>query len=179
MRYTNPSVMFDKLFEIENPNLRLIDNMYYGWFYFRKSPRNNVKFGITHLLWERLRMQQQGTDEEIQFDHVWLMRAKSKKHIDSIESKLKNFYSHYCLHTTTKRAGHTEWYTHVDLKEFTKLLKTYSEEYGSELVKVPLKKPYTATNSGQCPLGLPTNDRFKGKEYIQEWTDNYWKRLIS
>lgn len=178
MRYANPSLMFDKLFEIENPNFKEIDNMYYGWFYFRRSPRNNVKFGITHLLWERLRMQQQGTDEEIQFDHVWLMRAKSKYHIDSIESKLKDFYSPYCLHTTTKRAGHTEWYTQVDLKQFTKLLGTYAEQYGAELIKVPLKKPYTATNSSQCPLGLPTNDRYKGKQYIQEWTDVYWKTLV-
>jgi hypothetical protein len=178
MKYRNSSMMFHKLFEIEDSNIKVIDDMYYGWFYYRKSPRDNIKFGITHLLWERLRMFQQGTDELVQFDHVWLMRAHSESDIKSIESRLKNFYKPFCLHNTTKRGGHTEWYTQVNFKEFSKLLKSFCESYGAELVKVPLKKPYNATNSTQCPLGLPSNDRNKGKEYIQEWTDNYWKKLI-
>jgi hypothetical protein len=170
--------MFNKLFEIEDDCGKVIDNMYYGWFYFRQSPRGNVKFGITHLLWERLRMQQQGTDEEIQFDHVWLMRAQTKAQIDAIEKKLKNYYSNWCLHNSTRRAGHTEWYTQVNFEEFNKLLNDFTNEHKCEIIKVPLKKPYSATNSGQCPLGLPSNDRYKGKEYIQEWTDVYWKTLI-
>jgi len=178
MRFQNSKTMFNQLFEIPDSNLKEIDEMYYGWFYFRQSPRGNVKFGITHLLWERLRMQQQGTDEEIQFDHVWLMRAPSKSQIDQVERELKNYYKTWCLHNTTKRAGHTEWYSQVDLEEFSKLLDKYSTDYGCEIVEIALEKPYTATSSGQCPLGLPTNDRFKGKEYIQEWTDVFWKTLI-
>ena len=171
--------MFDELFEIENYHGKVIDNMYYGWFYYRQSPRGNVKFGITHLLWERLRMQQQGTDEEIQFDHVWLMKSRTKAQIDLIEKQLKNHYKQWCLHNQTKRAGHTEWYSQVDLKEFTKLLNKFAGELpGVELIKVPLKKPYTATSSGQCPLGLPSNDVSRGKDYIQEWTDIYWNTLI-
>jgi len=170
--------MFKKLFEVETPNLGQLDNMYYGWFYFRRSPRGNVKFGITHLLWERLRMQQQGTDEEIQFDHVWLMRAPFKWEIDQIENELKKFYGKYCLHNTTRRAGHTEWYSQVDLEEFSQLLDSLAKTLGCDLVKIHLEKPYTATNSGQCPLGLPSNDRYRGKEYIQEWTESYWNTLV-
>ena len=178
MKFQSSRIMFNQLFEVADSDLKEIDGMYYGWFYFRKSPRGNVKFGITHLLWERLRMQQQGTDEEIQFDHVWLMKAPSKSHIDSVEKQLKTFYHDWCLHNTTKRAGHTEWYTKVDFKEFSKLLIELTTAHDCKIIKVPLKKPYTATSSGQCPLGLPTNDRYKGKEYIQEWTDVYWKTLI-
>jgi len=152
---------------------------YYGWFYFRQSPRGNVKFGITHLLWERLRMQQQGTDEEIQFDHVWAIRALSKDQIDLIEKQLKVYYKPWCLHNRTNRAGHTEWYSQVKLDEFNNLLNRFSNElqYVS-VIKIPLEKPYTATSSSQCPLGLPTNDRYKGKEYIQEWMDVNWNSLI-
>lgn len=152
--------------------------MHYGWFYFRKSPRGNNKFGVTHLLWERLRMQQQGTDEEIQFDRVWLVQAPNKETFSKIEKQLKTIYQPRCLHNTTKRAGHTEWYKNINLKEFNNHLAEITRDLKCKVVNVKLKTPYTATSAKQCPLGLPTNDRFKGKEFIQEWTDLYWRTLI-
>jgi len=179
----NGNSMFDKLFEVEyteEEKVKMIDNRYYSWFYLRQSPRGNSKFGITHLLWERLRMQQQGTDEEIHFDHVWLVQARYKAQIDHIEKELKDFYKNFCLHNTTKRGGHTEWYSDVNAGEFSDLLSKFANELvDCTVVKIPLKKPYSATNSGQCPLGLPSNDRYKGKEWIQEWTRSYWKTLVT
>jgi hypothetical protein len=179
----NGNSMFDKLFEINctpEERTKMIDNRYYSWFYFRQSPRDNVKFGITHLLWERLRMQQQGTDEEVHFNHVWLVQARYKAQIDNIEKELKNFYKTQCLHNATKRGGHTEWYSKIDVEEFSKLINKFTAElHDCEIVKVPLKKPYSATNSSQCPLGLPSNNRYKGKEWIQEWTRSYWKTLVT
>lgn len=170
-------VIFNELFFNESHPLTEIDDMYYSWFYFRTTPRGKTKFGITHLPWERLRMQQQGTDEEIQFDHLWLARASCKEIISLVENSLKKIYRNQCLHNTTKRAGHTEWYESININHFNKTLKKYQTECSFEIVKIKLKEPYTATNSSQCPLKLPYNSPGRGKEYIQKHLQDYWDHL--
>lgn len=104
--------IFDLLFETtEDSTMRY--PTHYNFFYFRQSPRGNSKFGITHLLWERLRMQQQGTDEPIQFDHAWIMKANSESKIIALEEAIKKEFALDCLFKDTARAGHTEWFKNV------------------------------------------------------------------
>lgn len=150
--------------------------MEYTFFYWRETTRGNVKFGITQLPWQRLRMFQQGTDEEIQFDHLWLL--ETTYYSDFIESRLKEIYSDKCLSNTTLRAGHTEWFTNIKLEDFEKNLYKLAEEYHSKFIKIPLKGPYTATKSSQCPLGSPSNSRHQGAIYMYEWRKKFWDSLV-
>jgi len=153
---------------------------HYSFLYFRTTPRGTVKFGLTHLPWERLRMQQQGTDEQIQFDHIWMTRSWTPGFINVLEDELKLLYKEKCLHNITKRAGHTEWYSGIDIKEFTNHVNNIVAQMKTgNIKKIQLKVPYTATRSSQCPFESPSNSRHQSKEYINEWAQKFWRNLIS
>ena len=164
---------FDILFETESTGMRYKNH--YNFFYYRRSPRGNAKFGITQMLWERLRMQQQGTDEVIQFDFAWLMKATSEYKIKNLEGSLKQHFKNRCIFEDTKRAGHTEWHRDISPEEFINAFKFFAVEYGIELLEVANeKKPYIATRSSECPLKSPNN---AGKLWIQGWAADKWKLL--
>lgn len=166
---------FDLLFEPVNDTMRY--PTHYNFFYYRQSPRGNAKFGITHLPWERLRMQQQGTDEEIQFDYAWMMKATSKYKIETMEEELKYYFGNYCLYLETTRAGHTEWFKNVSAKEFMQKFFELAEKYKIEIIEIANpKKPYVATRSSECPLGSPSGHG--GKAEAQRWSAVYWQTLI-
>ena len=154
---------------------------HHSFLYWRQSPRGMVKFGITHLPWERLRMQQQGTDELIQFDHIWMIRSLYFGYIKSLEQNLKDHYRTSCLHNKTKRAGHTEWYSDIDAEGFIKVLdatlwRLKNFGYTGDVRKVPLKKPYIATKSSECPLGSPSNSRHQTVP-VNKWASKFWHQL--
>ena len=158
-------------------------DFYYSFFYWRQSPRGSVKFGITQLPWERLRMQQQGTDENIQFGHRWISKSRFSTFVSIVEDRLKAHFKEKCLHNITKRAGHTEWYTDVSLKEFKKQLSEILDALNSdgwrrgEIKQIKLRKPYTATKSSECPFKSPSNSRFHSKRDINEWAMSFWNKL--
>ena len=151
--------------------------MNYSFFYWRQSPRGNVKFGITHLPWERLRMFQQGTDEEIQFDHLWLLKADHSWELEKIEEVLKYHYRELCLRNDTQRTGHSEWFKQLDLKSFQYNINKLAEKYGVAIKKIALDKPYTATKSSLCPFNSPSNSRHQDKRHIYEWTERFWNSI--
>jgi hypothetical protein len=151
--------------------------MGYCFFYWRQSPRGNVKFGITHLPWERLRMFQQGTDEEIQFDYLWLLRADDHWELEDTEKELKHYYRESCLHNDTQRTGHSEWFKQLDLESFEHNIYKVASKRGVKIKKIKLKNPYIATKSSLCPLGSPSNSRHQDKQYIYEWTKRLWDSI--
>jgi hypothetical protein len=154
----------------------------YSFLYWRRSPRGMVKFGITHLPWERLRMQQQGTDEVIQFDHLWMIRESSDYwFIKQIEEKLKAYYSDHCLYKKTKRAGHTEWFSDIDADDFYIKLDCIQSALNwktlqGEVVKIHMDQPYRATKSSECPFGSPSNSRHQTVP-INQWAAKFWLKL--
>lgn len=173
-RVTNSLGMFNALFEMEKP---VMD--FYGFLYWRKTPRERVKFGITHLPWERLRMQQQGTDEEIQFDHIWMIQSGSEAGLKNVESALKAKFNHLCLHLETGRAGHTEWFRDISFDEFQTVLNCYAKSYSVNIAKVELESPYTATKSSECPFDSPSNSRHQSKLDIQCWQEKFWVKITT
>ena len=157
--------LFHRLFKYTDQNMS-----YYNFFYFRKSPRGHAKFGITIIPWQRLRMQQQGTDEVIKFDHLWYLRAPTKTDLKNFEKQLKNFYAKTCLFSKTKAAGHTEWFTDINPIGFQKKFKEFSELHGIKAIK--LKAPYTATRFSECPYNSPAHS------YLYEsWQKEFWNEL--
>jgi hypothetical protein len=151
--------------------------MGYCFFYWRQSPRGNVKFGITHLPWERLRMFQQGTDEEIQFDHLWLLRSADHWELEDTEKELKNYYRESCLHNDTQRTGHSEWFKQLDFESFENNIHRVTAKRRVEIKKIKLKSPYTATKSSLCPFNSPSNSRHQDKRHIYEWTERFWNSI--
>lgn len=150
--------------------------MAYSFFYFRTSPRGNSKFGITQLPWERLRMFQQGTDEEVQFDQLWMVHAGHSHDVAVVEETLKGYYNSKCLFNRTKRSGHTEWFNNVDLAGFEKNLLDLAKVYKVKIAKIPMKKPYVATRSTDCPFKSPSSGT-KGKYTVQDWAGGFWQAL--
>jgi hypothetical protein len=167
--------IFYQLFEVED---KPVDH--YSFLYFRTTPRGTVKFGLTHLPWERLRMQQQGTDELIQFDHIWMTRSWQPGFMKVLEDALKAIYKDRCLHNKTNRAGHTEWYSEINPIEFENHVNSIVARLKvGNIRKIQLKAPYTATKSSECPFGSPSNSRHQSKEYIKEWASRFWRQLLS
>ena len=179
----NYRVLFSNIFEFELEDPAVVVDNYYSFLYWRQSPRGSVKFGITHLPWERLRMQQQGTDESIQFDHLWIIKSRSEGFIKSLEEQLKIHFKERCLHNITKRGGHTEWYTKLSIKEFkASLVEKFSvltEDgyYTGSIKKIRLQKPYTATKSSECPFKSPSNSQYHTRRDINNWASDFWDKL--
>jgi hypothetical protein len=127
----------------------------FKFFYFRTSPRGNCKFGVTDIPWQRLRVQQQGTDEVIKFDHLWLIKTSAIHNVELIEEKLKSKYKTKCLATYNHRAGHTEWFSNIDPEEFETEFLQLCELKKVKVQKVPVEDGYFATNRKQCPFNCP------------------------
>ncbi len=142
----------------------------YKFFYFRKSPRGNAKFGVTDVPWQRLRVQQQGTDEEIQFDHLWLIKSYfGLSGIENIETKMKQVFKEKCMADLNGRAGHTEWFSNLDFDLFRDTFdKVINESYFCQVRKIPLTTAYTATKKSQCPLDFPKS--YDTSLYEKIWT---------
>lgn len=161
--------IFSKLFFIEQSKYTSSN---YKFFYFRSSPRGNSKFGIMDIPWQRLRNQQQGTDEEIQFDSIWLARTLYDIEIvNSIEDELKKIYGDSCLALGNNRAGHTEWFSDVDIEDFETHLTEMCRDNGVELIKMNSIIPYTATKRSQCPIESPV-------QYSRDWCEDIWLKEI-
>jgi len=161
---------FTNLFYFENGTLMVSTRAKFKFFYFRTSPRGNSKFGVMDVPWQRLRMQQQGTDEEIQFDRIWLVKSHSGyAHIETVETRLKNIYEDYCLANKNQRAGHTEWFSDLDIDAFEENFRTLAGDYNLEVKRVILDNPYTATKRSQCPFNFP-------KSYHFDFYDKIWEK---
>ena len=158
---------FASLFKVEmNPCTEYA----YKFFYLRKSPRGNTKFGVMDIPWQRLRVQQQGTDEEIQFDKIWVVRTLySRQVFVDIEEELKYIYGDFCLAKNNNRAGHTEWFSDVEISQFSSQFKELCELNGVEFLDLHYAVPYVATKKSQCPFESP-------KEYDRWWFNDFWKK---
>jgi len=159
--------IFCKLFDEEQSG----EDMQYKWFYLKTSPRGNSKFGVADSPWQRLRMFQQGTDEELFLDHLWIIRSTNRI-FDEVENDLKQHYRSQGLFKKTKRAGHTEWFTDVDVKSFDRRLTNLVKLSGGQVTKVRLKAPYAATRKSDCPFKFPVHYHQR-----QQWLDEHWAKI--
>lgn len=160
---------FSKFFSIEQTKY---SSYIYKLIYFRSSPRGNSKFGIMDIPWQRLRNQQQGTDEVIQFDKIWMVRTLyDKTVITDIENELKIIYSDACLALQNNRAGHTEWFSNIDVLEFETYLVELCNNNGVEFLPLNDITPYTATKKSICPIDAPV-------KYDQQWFDDFWTKQV-
>ncbi len=158
--------IFHRLFEEDTG-----EEMQYKWFYLKTSPRGNSKFGVADSPWQRLRMFQQGTDEELFLDHLWIISSKYKI-FDEVENELIRHYQNNCLKKKTKRAGHTEWFTDVNVRSFNSNLTKLVTSAGGRIEKLKLKSPYAATRKTDCPLKFPTH-----YDQRQEWFKEFWSKI--
>ena len=149
------------------------DMSYFSFFYFRTSPRGNSKLGLCDVPWQRLRMQQQGTDESIQFDYLWVLKTNTKFDVANFEKELKKHFIETCIFKETQRAGHTEWFKDLSFKDFKKQFYRIAEMYDIKFIEINNpKNPYTATRHSVCPLQI-------GISANQSWSTKYWKTNYS
>lgn len=140
----------------------------YMFFYYRTSPRGNSKFGIAECAWQRLRNLQQGTDESVTFDRLWLTRSTDLLAARRVESQLKTLYADRCLYLQTQRAGHTEWFTALNFADWQEnFLRAAAEQ---EMDVVAYSQPYSATRRRDCPFDLPQSLSCNDPCYQQLWT---------
>jgi hypothetical protein len=164
--------LFHQFFHVEL-NEQQMSNYLYKFFYFRTSPRGNSKFGVMDIPWQRLRNQQQGTDEEIQFDHIWIVRTLyDNRVIADIENELKSIYEGRCLASKNGRAGHTEWFSDVDINSFELYFQDLCKCNGVELMKLEHIVPYRATKRSFCPINAPV-------QYDRYWFDDFWTKQLN
>lgn len=140
----------------------------YMFFYYRTSPRGNSKFGIAECPWNRIRHVQQGTDEPVTFDRLWLTRSTGFPAAKRVESQLKKLYADRCLTLQTRRAGHTEWFTALNYAEWLENFLARAAE--QEMDVVAYSQPYSATRRRDCPFNLPESLRFNDPCYQRLWT---------
>jgi hypothetical protein len=112
-----------------------------------------IKVGVRITPYSAVRAYQRNTSREIAIQHLYFGRPR---HIKQIEKLVKKHFKSISGATLLKK-GQTELFkiSAESLVEFINAIVSRNELH---VKKIQLSEPYTATNSGSCPLGLPSED---------------------
>lgn len=93
-------------------------------------------------------------------DHLFFGHPAS---IDALEESLKLFFHEFSGTVLNKRSGQTEMFM-VDIDVLLAKIQELIVKNNLQVAKVAMDAPYTASNSGECPFGIPSES--KSYEYL-------------
>jgi hypothetical protein len=77
------------------------------------------------------------------------------KHIDRLENKIKIMFYHYSAKFLQNGSAQTE-ILKIDISDLLATVNFLIKENNWQIKLIELKKPYSASNSGECPLNIPS-----------------------
>jgi hypothetical protein len=126
------------------------------------------KLGKAMTPYSAVRSRQKNCSEKFYLNHVFL---GDPVHIDFLEETFKRDYYVYSGTHINKISGQTELFKMSEdaiLLELSKII----ENYKLHIKKVELDHPYSACNSGECPLNIPSEANsysFLRDKIIKTW----------
>lgn len=119
------------------------------------------KPGIAMLPYSAVRARQKFTWNQFELNYLFFGRPRQ---IVFLEKKIKSHFSYCSGKALQGFGGQTELFQ-VQEKELLSFVRGTIQRYDLAVKEVLLEKPYTASNSGQCPFGCPT------EAYAESWCD--------
>lgn len=115
---------------------------------------NVTKVGKVMTPYSAVRLRQRNMAKQFFLDHVYF---GNPRHISFLESKVKQELDHKKL---TGKAQ-TELFN-ISVSDMNNLVNNIIKEHDLQVSEVVLAEPYSATNSGDCPLGVPSEQNCFG-----------------
>ena len=119
------------------------------------------KVGIAITPYSAVRLRQRVMAQRFSLDYVYFGR---KHHIRKLEKGIKDQLSHKLLGGSAQ----TELFE-IPTDIMRKFVHSYISSNNLDVKEVVLESPYSATNSGQCPLQLPS------EKYVNNYLENMIK----
>jgi hypothetical protein len=118
------------------------------------------KVGVTITPYTAVRTRQKFCSSEFQLDHLFFGR---ESHIERLETSIKEQFKELSGKHLTGR-GQTELFK-VSQEMLLESINAVIQNESLQVHKVVLKKPYSASRSGDCPFNVPSEDR------ARRWAD--------
>ena len=110
------------------------------------------KLGIAISPYSAVRARQKFCWDPVQLEHLFFGTPSDIRRLETI---FKRNFAWCSGKQLNKRGGQSELFK-LPEQDMLSEVKKIIDCYKLKVFKVELKKPYTATSSAQCPLGLPT-----------------------
>jgi hypothetical protein len=109
------------------------------------------KPGIAMLPYSAVRARQKFTWNQFELNYLFFGRPRN---IVFLEKQIKSHFNHCSGKTLQGFGGQTELFL-VKEEDLLCYIRTTIQQYRLAIMEVQLEKPYTASNSGQCPFNCP------------------------
>jgi hypothetical protein len=124
------------------------------FFYIHKDLKDHPgvnKIGIAISPYSAVRARQKFCWDPVQLDHLYFGLPED---IRRLETRFKKDYAWCSGKKLNQRGGQSELFKLTE-EEVIYAVGQIIDFYKLKVFKVVLEKPYTASSSAQCPLGLP------------------------
>lgn len=111
------------------------------------------KIGVTISPYTAVRQRQKFMHKTFSIDHLFIGTGRD---IAQLESNLKQLLNDAGY--ATQRSSQTEMFE-IDIDKLLGIIEQQIYDHDLNVFKFPLKEPYSATSSGSCPLGLPSESK--------------------
>jgi hypothetical protein len=119
------------------------------------------KPGIAMLPYSAVRARQKFTWNQFELNYLFFGRPRN---IVFLENSIKSYFSHCSGKTLQGFGGQTELFQ-VKEQDLLLYIRTTIQQHDLAIKEVLLEKPYTASNSEQCPFNCPP------EAYARSWCD--------
>ena len=126
------------------------------------------KVGKSMTPYSAVRTRQKFCSDKFFLDHIFI---GVPSHIDALEKSFKTRYQRYTGSFINKISGQTEMFN-MSENDVLDGLKKIIKENNLYVRKIELDKPYSACNSGECPLGIPSETM--SYDYLKNLVVSHW-----
>ena len=120
------------------------------------------KPGIAMLPYSAVRARQKFTWNQFELNYLFFGRPR---HIVFLEKTIKSHFSYCSGNILQGFGGQTELFQ-IKEEDLLFFVRSTIAQHNLTIKEILLEKPYTASNSGQCPFGCPT------EAYAESWCNN-------
>jgi hypothetical protein len=134
------------------------------------------KVGISITPYSAVRSRQKNCSQEFTLDHLYFGRAV---HIGLLEYILKDTYKSFTGKAITGR-GQTELFK-LTQEQLVKIINESIVEREFDIIKMALKKPYSASKASNCPFDVPSESAvapWAKKLVLETWGESEEEKFV-
>ena len=126
------------------------------------------KVGRAMTPYSAVRTRQKNCSRKFQLNHIFM---GDPYHIQQLEQQFKHKFYHSSGAHINKINSQTEMFC-MSESEIVSGLQDIIQKHNLHVVPMPLEEPYSASNAGECPLGIPIETQ--SHHSLRQWVQHKW-----
>jgi hypothetical protein len=134
------------------------------------------KIGVAKTPYSAVRARQKFCWDKFGLDYLYF---GNPYHISSLEERAKQYFYPRSGKYLNRIGGQTELFS-IDIKLLKGFIDTQISQFEYQVREIVLDKPYTASSSGSCPFGIPSENQVDGwleKKFHELFSCDSWSGL--